>query len=277
MLRFLGLFLLSSSLLLHSCDEVTYPKVNSTVDPTNPVVQGNKKVLIEKFTGLGCGGCVTATKRGEELKAIYGDQMILVEVHTGPFATHNNPYWQYDFTTPAGDEYKDILSEVPGYPNSFVNRRSVGPNNLFISYSTWAQRVEEIIQEKSPFSIGLDVLKENNERKLTIKVNTTVTEALAGEHNLVVYITENGIIAPQTQPDNSTENEYVHNHVLRKAIESPWGELLFAESASPGETFENSYEITVPDKWNIDNLDIVAYVRSVDTQEILQVESIGVE
>ena len=51
-----------------------------------PPASAERNVLIEDFTGQRCVNCPAATKKIEELHSQYGDRIIPVAIHSGPFA-----------------------------------------------------------------------------------------------------------------------------------------------------------------------------------------------
>ena len=77
-------------------------------------------------------------------------------------------------------------------------------------------------------------------------------EIMGSGNKLTVYITEDGLVAPQV----SGGNNYVHNNVLRKALVSVKGVTI----NKTGNTYKNEFTYTIPSNWNADNLNIVAFI-----------------
>ena len=78
---------------------------------------------------------------------------------------------------------------------------------------------------------------------------------LGADSKLTVYITEDGITARQLNQGTWVSN-YVHNGVLRRALSSVKGNNLKRN----GNNYENVFTYTIPSSWNIDNLNVVAFI-----------------
>lgn len=74
---------------------------------------------------------------------------------------------------------------------------------------------------------------------------------------LQVWIVEDGIKAMQMMPDGSANQEYIHNHVFRAAVNGTWGEEV---TVKEGETTSKDYSYVLPETWNADNISVVAFV-----------------
>ena len=102
-----------------------------------------------------------------------------------------------------------------------------------------------------------------------ITINVTET-SLGDTYNgkLQVWILEDSIVAMQTRhdpidDDNVTINDknYIHNHVLRDAVNGHWGQELSLDADKP-KTQTYTYAIPSDGKWNPAHLSIVAFVYS---------------
>ena len=75
---------------------------------------------------------------------------------------------------------------------------------------------------------------------------------------LQVWIVEDGIKAMQLMPDGSANQEYIHNHVFRAAVNGTWGEEV---TVKEGETTTKQYSYEhLPETWNAENISVVAFV-----------------
>ena len=95
----------------------------------------------------------------------------------------------------------------------------------------------------------------------TTKPNT-IHVTLAGMKGTVsgklqLWFTEDNILAFQKMPDGTTKADYIHNHVLRDAINGAWGDDC---SVPQGQLWERDYAYTLNDAWKQENLSIVAFV-----------------
>ena len=88
-----------------ACDKVSAPYKEVVIHDT-----GARKVLVEDYTGAKCGNCPRASKEIYNLKAVYGDNLIIMAIHAGGFAEPypygmlpaNPTFFATDFRTPEG-------------------------------------------------------------------------------------------------------------------------------------------------------------------------------
>jgi len=72
-----------------------------------------------------------------------------------------------------------------------------------------------------------------------------------------LFFVEDGIVAIQLMPDGSSNRAYVHNHVLRTAVNGTWGTDL---TIAAGEQQEHTFSQPISDEWNPACLSVVAFV-----------------
>ncbi|PLX21548.1 MAG: hypothetical protein C0597_03275, partial [Marinilabiliales bacterium] len=105
-------------------------------------------------------------------------------------------------------------------------------------------------------------------------VDLIFLEAMNAELMLSVYFVEDSIVS--WQKDYSLEvgeqdvEFYVHNHVLRDAINGTWGDAILNGQAEENMVKSKSYQYSVDPEWNVRNSSIVAFVYKNDTKEVLQ-------
>ena len=87
------------------------------------------------------------------------------------------------------------------------------------------------------------------------KLASHYEDFMGSDSKLTVYITEDNLVAPQINQGN-IENNYVHNGVLRTALVSVKGVALNKD----GDTYKNEFTYTIPENWNADKLNIVAFI-----------------
>jgi hypothetical protein len=224
--------LLSIVFLLHSCDIVDPPY--KTTNEGGGGEEGLTKVLIEDYTGHGCVNCPQAAVIAEELQELYGDQVVIMSVHAGWFATPNyggNPLFSDDFTTEAGDAWDTYFGiSTAGNPNGMVNRVPTG-GNYILGPGEWPAAVSDLVGQ--PAYATLDIKTEYNasNRVLNIETKTKFIKEVMGEFMLTICITEDSLVAAQANNDPTIgpvpiDTNYVNNHVLRGAVNGTWGELL---------------------------------------------------
>lgn len=278
-------------LYISSCDIVETPYMNteniSQIDTnSNNYV---KKVLIEDFTGHLCPNCPQAATEIEAIHDIYGEQIIAIAIHVTksfarPYPASQAPNFQYDFRTSWGDDLDNLFDiSSAGLPRGMVNRTGY-PDNHKLGKDEWANAVTNELNKEINFGIMINSSNNN------INITTQVLNNISGSYNLVVCLTESGIINWQKDGTENIEN-YEHNHILRS--------VLVDEALSSNINYETNqeiqknitYNLTELEEYNIDystnvaelgngnagnwnsnNMSIVAYIYNTNTKEVVQVE-----
>ena len=205
-------------------------------------------VLLEDFTGQRCTNCPKGTEIIEQLQQQYGDTaFVAVGIHSGPLGFKGNAK-TLGLASELGDEYYNHWG-FEYQPVGLVNRQGA------VNYTDWTAAV--IKELAKPATLSLGVTAKLNDSKIDIIVSAMGTDG-STQGKLQVWIVEDGITALQLMPDGSSNANYVHNHVLRAAVNGAWGEDI---SVSESVTTEKAYNgIAVADDWNTSHLSIVAFV-----------------
>lgn len=213
-----------------------------------------RAVLIEDLTGQRCINCPTGTDIINGIIQTYGeDNVIAVGIHSGPLGFTGNSK-RVGLMTDTGDEYYTYWANGTnlGQPSAIFNRKKGPSDNL----NNWAAEVGLIISEKANLSIDITNAYDAKKRELTTKVEAFgVNGTVNGK--LQVWIVEDGIKAMQMMPDGSANQEYIHNHVFRAAVNGTWGEEV---TVKEGETTSKDYSYVLPETWNAENISVVAFV-----------------
>ena len=278
-------FLLGIGLLaLQSCDEIDNPFEEKNINTDcgtlpNPFETGNhptsrmQKVFLEDYTGHKCPNCPQAATTAEQLKGMYGSQLVVMAVHTGPFSALDVPHgFVYDFTTDAGDEFNNFFNFF-GYPSGLVNRRDyTGSGFDHIKLHTdWAAEVAGLVNDSAMADIQIITNYVASSRQLCMDIRTTFFENLSGDYYLGVYLIEDSIVQPQV--DNlTTVTDYVHNHVLREAVNSTWGEEIITGSVAADSADYRRYSITLDPEYSASHCSVVAMLYRDSNKEVIQSE-----
>lgn len=213
-----------------------------------------RAVLIEDFTGQRCINCPDGTNIINGIIQTYGeDNVIAVGIHSGPLGFKGNAK-RVGLMTDTGDEYYKYWANGTnlGQPSAVFNRKK-GPSDNF---NNWAAEVGLIISEKANLSIDIANAYDAKKRELTTKVGAFgVNGTVSGK--LQVWIVEDGVKAMQMMPDGSANQDYVHNHVFRAAVNGTWGEEV---TVKEGETTSKDYSYVLPETWNAEKISVVAFV-----------------
>lgn len=239
-----------SAFLLCACDNVDIADRFIETDPVVPA----RAVLLEDFTGQNCLNCPDAHERITALVEQYGDNIIPVSVHAGGLAISvDRTNFEYNYVglmTPEGSEYDTRYNSFQSWPAGTVNRGST------LSHTGWAAAVRAALEEEADIAIELSAITDGSQ----ILTEVTLRPSANLKGRLQLWVLEDGIVARQKLPDSSYDQEYVHNHVLRAAINGIWGEEMSLTSGIHS-TLNHSIPLRDTDKerWNPDNLSVVAF------------------
>ena len=247
---FLGVATAAMAMAAASCSNIDEGDRLIYVKPA----EVGRAVLIEDLTGQRCINCPTGTDIINGIIQTYGeDNVIAVGIHSGPLGFTGNSK-RVGLMTDTGDEYYKYWANGTnlGQPSAIFNRKKGPSDNL----NNWAAEVGLIISEKANLSIDITNAYDAKKRELTTKVGAFgVNGTVNGK--LQVWIVEDGIKAMQMMPDGSANQEYIHNHVFRAAVNGTWGEEV---TVKEGETTSKDYSYVLPETWNADNISVVAFV-----------------
>ena len=217
-----------------------------------------KNVLIEDFTGQLCVNCPKAAQTTHMLQETYGaDHIIPVAIHPSTQAMPGlgSPL----LSTPVGDAYVAHW-QVPNLPNGLVDRAE----GLSL-YKTWSAQAVKRMQQEALADITIKSCSIDEEKNITVDVD--VLGKIDTEASLQLWLTEDSIKNIQ-KTESGIEREYIHNHVLRDTINSLFGEPITLKKDG---ILSKNYTYTIKDeKWNTNNLDIVAFVFN-DKEGVMQV------
>ncbi len=235
-----------------ACDEIEEKNRFSNVDPADYPI--TKNVLIEDFTGQKCINCPEASKEIATLQSVFGSEhVIAVAIHGGSMAYNENKY-PIGLANDTGEEYQQHWG-VTTWPCGIVDRKSG-----VVDYPQWFGLMLEGFKKSAGADISLSTSYDATSKQATI--NTTLQGKINTEAKLQIWIVENNICTFQINEEN-----YKHNHVFRAAVNGTWGETV---SLKKGESLSTTHHIEIKEKWNADNLAIVAFVYN-DSQGVLQV------
>ncbi len=262
--------------VLFSCDYVDEP-----IDPNAGNGGGGgegitRKVLLEDMTGHTCNNCPGAARIAEDLQDIYGEDLVVVGVHCGGFSAPVAPigdgYFDTDFRTPDGIIYQQTF-QVSFFPAGLVSR-SIFNGSRIVSEGSWSTAVADIIGQPSPFELWFNDL-DVGANSVSAEIKLHFAEAVEGDHNLVVYLTEDRVVDWQVDSEASPTDvpDYEHRHVLRANLNGTWGVPVITGSVAAGDTVTLNYSnFTLDPAWNAANCALVAYVYDVTTDEVMQAE-----
>lgn len=230
------------------------------------VIEKKRNVLLEEFTGQNCPNCPQAHRVVNALKEQYGESVVAVSIHAGPFAYEEGrlgPNYQA-FKTEESNAYADLW-DIPSYPSGIVNRVSGA-----VQHQSWGTFVENELQKDAKINIELEALF--NEDSTVITITSSLKPMADIEGNLQLWITEDDIVSYQL--DGTTPVvDYTHKHIFRTSVNGFGGE----EVSLTNNVFETKvHDIAIQEKWNKKNLNIVAFVYN-NSEGVLQVVEAAVK
>jgi hypothetical protein len=299
MKKYIFIFLLFS-FAITACDYVSNPYEssdplgagNSLVDtiPLDTTLVDNvheRVVLLEDYTGHKCTACPQAATQASLLKQTYGEQLVVIGVHAGFFATPTTPAgapagsYLVDFRTTAGEEYDSPtyfgISNA-GNPNGMINRKDYTPTTYdhIKPYSSWNTEISALLAITPLADLTVGITYDSASRQMTIK---TITEFVSSSltsanYKLIVMITQDSIIDWQLDGTTHVSN-YVHRHVLRDNVNSTWGSSLINGSFPAYSHITRSFTYSLPTAYNGNTCDadhcyVAAFIYDATTYEVIQ-------
>lgn len=262
---------IATLLLAWSCDKIEsdnyliYSGAVGTWYDGQGVADHSQRAFLEKYTGPKCVNCPTADNAIHAAMEAYGDKLVVVAIHDSSSFSKpigNSP----DMRTDDGDAWSTALGvrAAGSYPCGIVCREQSAPGvfGLFTPTSGIEAKVDPILAQ-APV-VALDVKSQLNGTTTNITVNIEYLQECTEPLTLTLFLMEDGIIAAQKQPDGSTDENYVHNHVLRDVITDLWGASIDANGAAGCKRYA-TFQYAIPSTdWNLDNCHIVAFVSKAN-------------
>lgn len=231
--------------------------------------------LMEQFTSQYCMYCQPGATNLKNFVTSRNNEIAWVAVHG------NMPSGDDQFTIIPGN-YIMAADAVSGFPSVAFNRTIVDGEIAGGAYlgdysadvmNGYFEEIVTYVNTNSPALASVNISGSYNKdtRLLTVKVNGNGVdvEQLLSDYALTVYLTEDGIVAPQLNPDGRTWNQkYVHDHVLRASLTAPLGDMIEWN----GDAYEKTFTTTLESGWNADNMNVVAFLAPAITADLTQEE-----
>ncbi|MFA6569994.1 MAG: Omp28-related outer membrane protein [Bacteroidota bacterium] len=265
-------------LFLTACDNIEAPYKKPSDNQIDTTKSNARKIFLEEFTGHRCGNCPEAAELAHEFKAKYPNLVVLAAYHTSSLANPVGKVYSYDFRTPEGNAIEQIVGEA-AHPAGMINRVKF-EGQLVLGKPKWQAALESQLNKTAIMTLKLNAYINVYTNELEIEVDVNYLSAGTANHYLAVYIVEDSIVKPQTdyriQPPASPDVlDYVHNNVLRTAVNGIHGDQLSTGIIPANSVFNKKYNYSIPagKDWRIHQLRIIAFVHDKDaSNEILQVE-----
>ena len=267
-----GLFNLTFTVLkLNGEDDLT-PENNTHTIKVNVIERiVKRKLLFEVFSTENC----TACPKGHDIieASIDGrhDDIIEVGHHVGFYTDqwtvpadtiYMNFYYAAIVTTfaPAGVIDRTLFSKANGHSNPYQGGDSCV---VFSVESADVWNLFNVALEKPAYAwIDLDVQYDEIDSMLVIKTAGKSVTTLSGEPRLTIYVTEDNLASDRQAGWNSAQKgPYYQHNVNRYIATDVWGDQI-----ALNEGFDSVYKVKVQPNWNVDNLNVVAFVHNYSTK-----------
>ena len=234
----------------------------------------NKNIILEEYTGISCGYCPDGHKIGQQLHDANPNDVFLINIHTGGYATPQGP--GTDFNTSFGAAL-GAQTGLTGYPSGTVNRHVFSGTTTALSRSVWGSSSTQLLNQPSPLNVGILASADMATNTLVVDVEVYYTGTQTVTSNMLnIAVVQNNIEGPQSgmslNPTSILQNgNYNHNHMLRHMLTGQWGEII--QNINTGTLYSNQFTWVMPADiagvtLDPTNIAVVAFV-SEGNQEII--------
>ena len=222
-----------------------------------------QRVYVEKYTGPRCSNCPTAD---ETLDGINNENVVIVSINhpNGQGTPYPN---QPDMRTDGGTLW-DKYFGINAIPAAFINRdRSTQYQG---DMSNIADGINQALAE-NPI-IALEVLSYFDKSKINVTTNLQFVKKYTDPVNFTAVLVEDSLVYRQLLPNNTIDDNYAHNHMLRKVITSYWGAEVTC-TGFEGESLLGTLTFPIPDNVNLKHCHVVVFVSDQATRKVLNCAS----
>lgn len=234
---------------------------NDRLLPVETLETERTSLLID-FSAVSCVNCPDAAEEAHKLLEQYGDQLVVIEAHPASNPLTFSP--DYDYTCPAADSLYIAFggNSTTPLPTGVVNMKLQSDGKYMTAYSSWGSAIFAANNDTTITPINMELaISEKNDVQLSI-LNLSETTL---QVNAYMWLTEDSIIGVQLMPNNSINEAYVRNHLLRDNILPNSGKTLTIE---PYNKNNISIPYTLPQKVVAEHCHIVAAI--VANGEVIQ-------
>ena len=224
----------------------------------------NRNVILEEFTGRGCGYCTDGHRIANQLMDANPGRLWAINIHAGGYAQTSYP----NMITPDGNTIHGGFS-ISGYPCGVVNRSTSSAQDR----GQWGNIANQQMNQASECNIAGMAVVNPQTRIATITVEVYYTgNSTVDQNYLTVAMLQDSILGSQADygnynPTQWVGNQYCHMHILRDIIsESAWGDPI--SPTTQGTLITRVYQYEIPEvigspngvDVDIDNIFFLAWV-----------------
>lgn len=218
-----------------------------------------QKHLVEQYTSTSCTYCPIGTANVLALTQMR-DDIAWVAAHGIQSTAYPDPY--------ASQQVDTILTYVgmDGFPEgSFDRTVGISSANSIIavlttlSAATMSNFLNYVEETPAWATVNINSTYNADTREANVIIDGEMVpdfnDRMGSDSKLTVYITEDHLISPQYNSGIWDQN-YEHNNVLRMALGSARGVTINRD----GNNYRNEFTVSIPEEWEADNLNIVAFI-----------------
>lgn len=228
--------------------------------------QVKRSVLLEVFSTERCNNCPLAHSNMERIFGDGGDSIIYLGHHAG--------FYTDDFTIAESVEYEWFYTPDRGtYAPAAMMDRTCGADVLPEIYWDGVPVFDGAKASclKPAYAMAAEVpayarvmaevtyVPETRELQMVVTGKLLRQLPMVNDLRLNVFLTEDSVF---TQTQAGAYGTYYHRHLARCCLTGTWGEKVEMEEA-----FERTYTYTLPDEWNEDKMQVVAFVSNYNAAD----------
>jgi hypothetical protein len=265
-------FIVSFLLVFAGCDIVEEPYLKDPQGNGSQTGDFEQKVLLEKFTGHRCTNCPAADQTAKNLKAAFGDRLVVVSIHAGWFSNPLGDPFHTNYQTPIGTQMYQYHG-IDALPEGLVNRLEFSGSRL-LGHGSWGAAITQTLNQEPSAGLTLTVNFNSDTRLLELAIKTDVLKQISGQAMISAFVCESGLVSAQIS-GGQTIPDYVHDNVLRAHFGTggAWGEPIFDNGATAGQVFDKTFSLTLDPNFNANNCHVVVILQHGSTKEVIQVET----
>lgn len=247
--------LAATAFLFTACEPKNEPQGGIEIPKLDPATENYERtLLIEQFTGQGCGNCPAGATNIKKGIAGIENRVIWTAHHAG--------YAADDFTISNSESLVKTFG-VNGAPSMILNRETT----TFAYQAQGGGTVDQtlLVHIPSGFANAATTFKAELEKegeatvhiqtkldghKLAVAVYGAVKEQQ--DIRITAYIQENKLSGEQA----GVSGTYEHNHVPRVFMSATLGDAVTPE----GKLYQKTYTVDLDSKWKVENCEVVAFV-----------------
>ena len=271
-MKFFNYIALLLCIVFFSCEEqpVEIPKFI--------VEEGNRKVMIEEFTGVSCAPCFDGAAAIEDIVKSYPGRAIVNGIH-GVFQANPTSESKYDFRYDDAAALENSTFLI-GKPSALIDRVQFEDQGFLAidDRDSWKSKVVERLAIPSPVTLSATSSYVEGTRTATISISVQALEDLPGIIKLFAIVNESELVDPQLSNSMGLVIDFTHKHVMKDMLTTITGDII-GEDIDAGEVLPRTFTYTVPGEvngeWIPENMEVACFVTAAGlNDEVLQAEAV---